>query len=33
MTGLLERWMPRGDWRDVGVVRGWARKVGAQLAA
>jgi menaquinone-dependent protoporphyrinogen oxidase len=33
MTGLLERWMPRGDWRDVGAVRGWARKVGAQLAA
>jgi menaquinone-dependent protoporphyrinogen oxidase len=27
MTGLLERWMPRGDWRDQEQVRAWAEAV------
>jgi menaquinone-dependent protoporphyrinogen oxidase len=27
MTGLLERWLPRGDWRDFDAIRAWARSV------
>jgi hypothetical protein len=22
-TGLLERWLPRGDWRDMSAIRSW----------
>ena len=29
MTGLLERWMPRGDWRDLDQVRAWATRIAA----
>jgi menaquinone-dependent protoporphyrinogen oxidase len=25
MGGLFARWMPRGDWRDLGAIRTWAR--------
>lgn len=32
MTGFLERWMPRGDWRDFGQVRAWARMIRRQIA-
>lgn len=27
MTGLFERWMPRGDWRDFGSVSQWALEI------
>ena len=27
MTGLFERWLPRGDWRDSDAVRAWARSI------
>ncbi|MFH5824009.1 flavodoxin domain-containing protein [Georgenia sp. AZ-5] len=32
-TGALERWMPRGDWRDLDRVAAWGRQIDAQLAA
>lgn len=32
MRGLLERWMPRGDWRDFDAIRGWADAIAAELA-
>jgi menaquinone-dependent protoporphyrinogen oxidase len=31
-NGFLERWMPRGDWRDFDLVAEWARHIAAQLA-
>jgi len=31
-NGLLERWMPRGDWRDFALVATWARAIGAELS-
>jgi menaquinone-dependent protoporphyrinogen oxidase len=31
MTGLLERWMPRGDWRDLNAVHSWAESIAAAL--
>ncbi len=30
-TGLLERWMPRGDWRDFEHVTTWARSIDGAL--
>jgi len=30
-TGFLERWMPRGDWRDFDQIRAWAGSIHAQL--
>lgn len=27
MTGFLERWMPRGDWRDFEAIRHWAEEI------
>jgi len=27
MTGLFERWLPRGDWRDHGAVGAWSRSI------
>jgi menaquinone-dependent protoporphyrinogen oxidase len=33
MNGLLERWLPRGDWRDFDVVTAWARSVAHELRA
>lgn len=30
-TGMLESWMPRGDWRDLDQVRQWGRLIGAEL--
>ena len=32
MNGLLERWMPRGDWRDFDAVRVWAATIAGELA-
>lgn len=26
-TGMLARWMPRGDWRDMDQVRAWAERI------
>jgi menaquinone-dependent protoporphyrinogen oxidase len=26
-TGMLARWMPRGDWRDFGQVKEWAGRI------
>lgn len=31
MTGLLERWMPKGDWRDFEVIRDWAHGIALAL--
>jgi menaquinone-dependent protoporphyrinogen oxidase len=31
MTGLLERWMPRGDWRDFDRVRAWGTSIATEL--
>lgn len=33
MRGLLERWMPRGDWRDFEAIRRWADAIAAELAS
>jgi menaquinone-dependent protoporphyrinogen oxidase len=30
MNGLLERWLPRGDWRDLDAVRAWGSSLVAQ---
>jgi menaquinone-dependent protoporphyrinogen oxidase len=30
-TGLLERWMPRGDWRDFDAIRKWADGISEEL--
>ena len=30
-TGMLARWMPRGDWRDFDQVREWALRITDQL--
>jgi len=30
-TGFLERWMPRGDWRDFDRIKAWARSIHTQL--
>ena len=27
MTGFFERWLPRGDWRDLPAVAAWARGI------
>jgi menaquinone-dependent protoporphyrinogen oxidase len=27
MTGLFERWLPRGDWRNARAVTAWARSI------
>ena len=32
-TGLLERWLPRGDWRDFDAIRRWAGEISGELAA
>lgn len=32
MTGLMERWIPRGDWRDLDEVRAWAVDIGNAMA-
>jgi menaquinone-dependent protoporphyrinogen oxidase len=32
MTGMLERWMPRGDWRDFDQVKTWGRKIAIELS-
>lgn len=32
-TGMLARWMPRGDWRDMDQVRAWAEQIGTGLSA
>lgn len=32
-TGLLERWLPRGDWRDFDTIRRWASTIAGELAA
>ena len=31
-NGLLERWMPRGDWRDFDAIAAWARRVASEIA-
>jgi menaquinone-dependent protoporphyrinogen oxidase len=31
MRGLLERWMPHGDWRDFDAVRAWAAHIACEL--
>jgi len=31
MTGFLERWMPRGDWRDFAAIEAWAAQIAGQL--
>lgn len=33
MTGLFERWMPRGDWRDLDAVRDWAHRIANETPA
>jgi menaquinone-dependent protoporphyrinogen oxidase len=30
-NGLLERWMPRGDWRDFGAIKAWAGDIASEL--
>jgi menaquinone-dependent protoporphyrinogen oxidase len=30
-TGFLERWMPRGDWRDFHQITAWAKSIHTQL--
>lgn len=30
-TGMLARWMPRGDWRDFGQVRVWAGRISDEI--
>jgi menaquinone-dependent protoporphyrinogen oxidase len=32
-TGLLERWLPRGDWRDFDAIRRWAGEISGELVA
>lgn len=32
MTGFFERWMPRGDWLEPGVVNAWAEQIAGELA-
>ena len=32
-TGMLGRWMPRGDWRDFDQVKEWAGVISDQLTA
>jgi menaquinone-dependent protoporphyrinogen oxidase len=27
LGGIFERWVPKGDWRDFGAVRNWARGI------
>ncbi len=31
MTGFLERWMPRGDWRDFAAIERWAVAIADEL--
>jgi menaquinone-dependent protoporphyrinogen oxidase len=31
MTGILERWMPRGDWRNFERVRAWGASIASEL--
>jgi menaquinone-dependent protoporphyrinogen oxidase len=31
MNGLLERWMPRGDWRDLDRVAAWGVSIASEL--
>ena len=31
MTSFLERWMPRGDWRDMDAARAWGAAIGTVL--
>lgn len=33
MTGLIERWMPRGDWRDFAAITPWASTIGQELGS
>lgn len=33
MTGIFERWMPRGDWRDLDGVHDWANHIANEVAA
>jgi menaquinone-dependent protoporphyrinogen oxidase len=32
MSGLLERWVPRGDWRNIEAQRAWARSIARREA-
>jgi menaquinone-dependent protoporphyrinogen oxidase len=32
MTGLFERWLPRGDWRDADAVTAWARSIAGSVS-
>lgn len=32
-VGMLEREVPRGDWRDLRQVRAWARQIAEQVLA
>ena len=31
MGGFFERWMPRGDWRDLSAARAWSAGIGDEL--
>lgn len=33
MTGIFERWIPHGDWRDLDSVHDWANHIANELAA
>jgi menaquinone-dependent protoporphyrinogen oxidase len=33
MTGIFERWMPRGDWRNFDQVEAWAGSIAGALRA
>jgi hypothetical protein len=33
MTGIFERWMPRGDWRSFDQVEAWAGSIAGALRA
>lgn len=31
MGGVFAKWIPQGDWRDFGVIRGWAQAIAIAL--
>jgi menaquinone-dependent protoporphyrinogen oxidase len=31
MSGVFERWIPRGDWRDLGAVHAWAHDIATSM--
>lgn len=33
MTGIFERWIPKGDWRDLDAVRDWAHHIANETPA